>query len=49
MQHDDRERDAAAGAPGDPNGEQDPKQTTGQGGAETEEFENAPSMTRAPD
>jgi hypothetical protein len=49
MQHDDRERDAADGAPGDPNGEQDPKESTGQGGAETEEFENAPSMTRAPD
>jgi len=49
MQHDDRERDAAAGAPGDPNGEQDPQETTGRGGAETEEFENAPSMTRAPD
>jgi len=49
MQHDDRERDAAGRAPGDPNGEQDPKQATGQGGAETEEFENAPSMTRAPD
>ena len=48
MQHDDRERDAAAGAPGDPNGEQDPQETTGRGG-ETEEFENAPSMTRAPD
>jgi len=48
MQHDDRERDAAAGAPGDPNGEQDPQETTGRGG-ETEEFENAPSMTRPPD
>ena len=49
MQHDDRERDAAAGAPGDQNGDQDAKETTGQGGAETEEFENAPSTTRAPD
>jgi phage FluMu protein Com len=49
MQHDDRERDAAAGAPGTPSGEQDPQETTGLGGAETEEFENAPSMTRAPD
>ena len=48
MQHDDRERHAAAGAPGDPNGEQDPQETTGRGG-ETEEFENAPSMSRAPD
>ena len=49
MQHDDRERDAVAGAPGDPNGGQAAAETTGQGGAETEEFENAPSMNRAPD
>ena len=49
MQHDDRERDAAASASGDPNDEHSAAETTGQVGPETEEFENAPSMTRPPD
>jgi len=50
MQQDDREHDAAAGAPGDPDNGQRADETTEERGSETEEeFENAPSVTRSPD
>ena len=53
MQHDDRERDDAAGAPHDENAEQAAQDAQGaapEGEAQNEEeFENAPSMSRPGD